>query len=72
MLITKWKRPETKIRAGKKLRGFREKYGLTQAAVARSIGCSPSAVSILENGRFGSFELVDRYVYVLGLDLGDL
>ncbi len=72
MFTAKWKRPETKIRAGKTLRNFRIKHGLTQATVAKSIGCSPSAVSILENGRFGSFELVDSYAYVLGLDLGDL
>ncbi len=72
MLITKWKRPGTKIRVGKKLRGIRTKYGLTQVQVAKSIGCSPSAVSILENGRFGSFELVDGYLYVMGLELSDL
>jgi transcriptional regulator with XRE-family HTH domain len=72
MLQTKWKRPSTKIRVGKKLKDVRVKYGLTQKQVAKSIGCSPSAVSILENGKFGSFELIDSYVYVLGLDLGDL
>lgn len=57
---------------GRKLKDIRLKYGLTQLQVAKSIGCSPSAVSILENGKFGSLELVDRYAYVLGLDLGDL
>jgi len=72
MLTPKWKRHETKVRVGKKLRDIRTKYGLTQKQVAKSIGCCPSAVSILENGKFGSFELVSGYVYVLGLDLGDL
>jgi len=72
MLTTKWKRPETKIKVGKKLKRVREKYGLTQLQVARSIGCSPSAVSILENGKFGSFELIGGYLYVMGLDFGDL
>lgn len=71
MPITKWKRPQTKIRVGKKLRDVRIKYGLTQAQVAKSIGCCASAVSILENGKFGSFELIDSYIYVLGMDLGD-
>jgi len=72
MLTTKWKRSGTKIKVGKKLKSVRIRYELTQAQVAKSIGCSPSAVSILESGKFGSFELINSYAYVLGLELGDL
>jgi DNA-binding XRE family transcriptional regulator len=68
-----WKRGRTaKLRMGKKLKEKREEYELTQTTVAKSIGCSPRTLSVLERGKFGSLELIESYAWALGLDLGDL
>jgi DNA-binding XRE family transcriptional regulator len=69
----KWKRGRTaKQRLGQKLKDHREKYQLTQEGVAKIIGCSPSTLSVLERGKFGSLELIESYAWALGLDLADL
>lgn len=72
-MIPTWKRDiNTHNRVGKRLRSIRERYGLTQAYVAKVIGCSPAAVGLLEQGRFGSMELLEAVLWAYGLDMGDL
>ena len=62
----------THSRVGAQLKDYRAKYELTQAALAKSIGCAPSAISSIERGKCGSMELMEGVLWALGLDLADL
>lgn len=69
----RWKRGlPTKERIGKRLHDFRIKNEVTQDSVAKAIGCSPSTLSYLEAGKFGSFELIEQVCWALGLELEDM
>ncbi len=72
-MAQQWKaQMKTHEKVGAELRRKREAYGVTQTYLAKFIGCSPSTISTLERGKFGSLELVESYTWALGLDLSDL
>lgn len=72
-MIPVWKRGRrTKVILGQRLRDIREGYELTQTSIAKIIGCTPSAISTLELGKFGSLELADAYAWAMGLELRDI
>jgi transcriptional regulator with XRE-family HTH domain len=62
----------TKRFVAEQLRAFVARHGITQVAIAKSIGCHPTAVNQALNGKFGSFELYDRICWALGLSWSDL
>ena len=73
MAAGKWKaRMGTHARVGAALKELRAKYDLTQAYLAKAIGCSPSAIGQLEAGKFGSMELMEGILWALGLTMADL
>lgn len=68
-----WKRRmDTHIRVGLAIRQIRSTGELTQSYVAKFVGCSPSSVSALERGKYGSLELLEVVTWALGIDLGHL
>jgi transcriptional regulator with XRE-family HTH domain len=63
---------QTHARVGARLKELRLKYNLTQAYLAKAIGCWPSAISNLERGEKGSMELMEGVLWALGLEMSDL
>lgn len=65
-----WKKEiNTHRRIGAAIKAAREATGVTQAYVAKFIGCARSAISSLELGKVGSMELLESVVWALGLNL---
>jgi transcriptional regulator with XRE-family HTH domain len=58
---------------GVRLRGLRESAGLTQAALAETMGCSQGWIVQVESGRRpASLETLHRWAVALDLDPHDL
>lgn len=61
---------DTHKRIGAALRAERQDAGVTQAYIAKFVGCSPSAVCCAELGKFASLELIEALCWALGMDIG--
>jgi ribosome-binding protein aMBF1 (putative translation factor) len=74
--VPEWKKKQgTHERIGAAIRAEREANELSQANVAKSVGCSPSTISYVERGgkmKGGSVEVIEAICWALGIDLARL